>query len=40
MITQVRDFNERVHADVKITKRYLHMSNQSIKEIISPLNKM
>ena len=28
------------HADIKTTMRYLHVSNQGIKKIISPLNKM
>ena len=28
------------HADIKTTMRYLHVSNQSIKKIISPLDKM
>ncbi len=28
------------HADIQTTMRYLHVSNQSIKKIISPLDKM
>jgi|GEM_PF-2313459 len=28
------------HADIKATKRYLHVSNQRIKKIIIPLDKI